>query len=135
MAAVVVDSSVAASWLLPDEAREPSQELAALIASSGAIAPSLLIYEVRNLLITAVRRQRLSVQLAHSLIDDFRNLPIELVELSSDSEIIELGIKHSLSGYDATFLALAMQTKLPLATYDRKLKAAAVSEGIELIAD
>jgi predicted nucleic acid-binding protein len=133
MAAFVVDSSVAASWILPDEHSVQTEALSELVISFGALAPALLIYEVRNLLVSAIRTQRIDRDAAIKGIAEIRMLPISYVEPALDQAVIELAATHRLSGYDATFLVLARDQKLPLATFDRKLRSAAGLEAIEVL--
>ena len=47
-----------------------------------------------------------------------------------DSLVLTLAARRSLSGYDASYLALAIELALPLATNDRRLAAAARLEGV-----
>ena len=47
--AFVLDASVAATWLLPDEQFSEADQILAMLAVDGALAPSLLWYELRNI--------------------------------------------------------------------------------------
>ena len=44
---------------------------------------------------------------------------------------LTLAERHDLSVYDATYLELALRMKLPLATLDRALAAAAKTAGVD----
>ena len=46
----------------------------------------------------------------------------------------QLARRHGLTCYDAAYLELAQRRRLPLATLDRELRAAAAAEGISLLA-
>jgi predicted nucleic acid-binding protein len=48
-------------------------------------------------------------------------------------ELFSLGWKHGFSGYDASYLSLAMTMGLPLATLDEKMKIAAGNAGVSLL--
>jgi predicted nucleic acid-binding protein len=133
MPAFVVDSSVAASWVLPDERNDQTEILSEIVIDSGAVAPALLIYEIRNLLVIAVRSLRIEKEVAGKGIAEIRMLPISYLEPATDQPVFDLAARHRLSGYDATFLALAKEQNLPLATFDRKLRNAAALEGIEVL--
>ena len=54
----VLDASVAACWLLPDERHRVAEAAYELIAEDRAIAPSLWWFELRNMLIMSERRGR-----------------------------------------------------------------------------
>ncbi|MCF6370567.1 PIN domain-containing protein [Rhizobium halophilum] len=55
---------------------------------------------------------------------------LSTIALSDDQVILTLAERHSLTAYDAAYLALALERQLPLATLDRKLTKAAQSEGL-----
>ena len=131
----VVDASVAAAWLLPDEPSSDADRVLDLIAVDGALVPSLIWYELRNILVMATRRRRLPSGEAAPALLRLRRLPIETVDmtLSDDAGIVGLAESHGLTAYDATYLALAMRTRVPLATADRALARAAEQEGTALL--
>lgn len=133
----VVDASVAAAWLLPDEVSDQTDAILSRIATDGARAPSLLWYEIRNILVMAARRGRLPAGEAAPALARLRRLPIETVDLtlSDDAGVLRMAEKHGLTAYDATYLALAQATRSPLATTDRALARAAERAGLALVLD
>lgn len=46
---------------------------------------------------------------------------------------VALAERHGLTVYDATYLELAIRTGLPLATRDKRLRAAAGDRGVALL--
>jgi predicted nucleic acid-binding protein len=129
--AFVSDASVAAAWLLPDE---QSAEADALFDQIDAIhVPSLFWFEVRNLLLVAERRGRVEGGEALPYLLRLRKLPFEDAGIGSDIAILSLARRHNLTGYDAAYLALAIEDSLPLATLDRPLAAAARVAGVTVL--
>jgi predicted nucleic acid-binding protein len=55
--------------------------------------------------------------------------------LPDDEFLIALARKHRLTAYDASYLELAMRRRLPLATLDAALIAAAGAEGVPLVGE
>ena len=51
------------------------------------------------------------------------------------TKVFDLAQKHALTFYDASYLQLAIDLKLPLATYDQQLIEAAKAEKVKLVAD
>jgi predicted nucleic acid-binding protein len=49
-------------------------------------------------------------------------------------ELPTIAQKHSLTNYDAAYLALAIQLRLPLATTDVDLRRASQAAGVEIVA-
>ncbi len=48
-------------------------------------------------------------------------------------KVFDLAQKHNLTFYDASYLQLAIDLKIPLATYDQQLIDAAKAEKVKLI--
>ena len=130
--AIVVDASIVAAWFLPDEHNEAADQLMAALPDNPGLAPSLLWFETRNLFLTAERRGRLAAGEAALSMAQLRGLPLLDEGVGDDSLILALAARHALSAYDSSYLALAVQRALPLATTDKRLAAAARSEGIAL---
>ena len=128
--AVVVDASIAATWFLPDERNEAADAVMAGLASAPGRVPSLFWFETRSLFLNAERRGRLAAGEAALSMAQLRGLPLQDEGSGGDSLVLTLAARRSLSAYDASYLALAAQLALPLATSDKRLGAAARAEGI-----
>jgi predicted nucleic acid-binding protein len=65
-------------------------------------------------------------------------LPIT-VDVETDRQAwgptLELSVRHRLTLYDAAYLELALRRKLPIATLDAELRAAAEAEGIVVLGE
>jgi predicted nucleic acid-binding protein len=129
---VVVDVSIAAAWLLPEEDSEAAE--AVIMALSGRPpVPSLFWHEARNILVTAQRRGRIVAGEPAAAMGRLRRLPLEDAGGGSDGAVLALAISHGLAAYDAAYLALAQERGLPLATLDQQLAQAARREGVRLL--
>lgn len=60
-------------------------------------------------------------------------LSIITATTSDNAHILTLAERHGLTAYDSTYLALALETKLPLATLDKRLIDAATLENVPLL--
>lgn len=123
MASVVVDASVALSWVLPGE---DTPDLIALrdraVDQPGMVllVPSTFWYEVANALWVAVRRQRLSQEVAEQALGVLRDFFFE--EVGPDpGACLNTALQHEISAYDAAYLQVAVDTGSPLWTVDRAL--------------
>ena len=131
----VVDASVAASWLLPDERHVVAEAAYKRIAHEQAVAPALWWFELRNMLIVNERRGRLdSVKTARAL-RLLRALPVAIDTGVEEDTLMQLARRHRLTVYDAAYLELALRERLALATLDAALAAAARAEAVSLIGD
>jgi predicted nucleic acid-binding protein len=108
------------------------------VRAFGAQVPALWYAEVANTLLVFERAKRLSVQDSVSYLSDIALLAIEQDDLPpavGQARVLDLGRIHNLSAYDATYLELAMRRAGVLATFDRKLAAAARSAGVGVFGD
>ena len=128
---VVVDASIAAAWLLPEEDSDAAEALIAALSGRPPI-PSLFWHEARNILIVAEQRGRIVAGEAAAAMRRLRRLPLEDAGAGSDGAVLALAMAHGLSAYDAAYLALAQERGLPLATLDQKLAQAARQEGVDV---
>ncbi len=133
MAELVTDASVVMAWLLDDEQGATFEEAAASLPPEGALVPRHWHYEVRNALMMAVRRDRLSRAGAIARIELLARLNVS-TDLSADLDATTiLGFEHNLTFYDALYLELALRRQLPLSTLDNDLQRAATARGIEVV--
>jgi predicted nucleic acid-binding protein len=129
---VVVDASIAAAWLLPEEDSDAAEAVIAALKARSPV-PSLFRHETRNILIMAERRGRIVGGEPAAAMGRLRRLPLEDAGPGSDGVVLALALAHGLTAYDAAYLALAQERGLPLATLDQKLGAAAHREGVALL--
>jgi predicted nucleic acid-binding protein len=129
----VLDASVAAGWILPDEQNESSNALMRGLNAEPAIVPSLFWFEVRNLFLIAERRGRLNPGGALGAMIQLRNLGIQEAASDDDEFVLKLARRHALSAYDASYLALSLAHQIPIATRDKKMTAAARFEDVAVL--
>jgi predicted nucleic acid-binding protein len=134
---LVLDASLTLQWFLEDEGgREYSLSVLASLSTKRAAVPVLWFYEVGNGLLMAHRRKRITLDMINGFLTRLKALPID-AEGQVPSEILDLPAlaqKHSLTNYDAAYLALAMRLNLPLATNDADLRRAAAAASIAMVA-
>jgi predicted nucleic acid-binding protein len=122
MAALVIDSSVAAAWCFPDERTEYANAvLRAVSAPVEVAAPRLWAYEVRNSVLMGLRRKRITSADAQEFFESINVLPIRLADPVSYDGVFSLADRQGLTVYDAAYLDLALREGLPLASLDRAL--------------
>jgi len=139
MTAFVLDASVTAAWLLPDEASEHTRRLYARIRRDEVEpqAPDLWQWECVNILANGVRRGRIppsAVEGLWSVLEAVRHR-VDLHALAPAQHKASMGVAMDagLSAYDAGYVWLARSLNLPLLTFDRKLMEAAPACGVKLV--
>jgi predicted nucleic acid-binding protein len=133
---LVLDASITLAWIYADETTDAVLRVFDLLKSEGAWIPALWRWEIANVLETNARRGRHERDFCYEALAALSVFEIQ-VDAESEREAwfgaIELAERHSLTVYDAAYLELAIRRKIPLATLDRELRAAAEAEGVKVI--
>ncbi len=131
--ALVLDASICAAWALAEKLDPRAEKAEDQLKHDVGLAPRILWYEIRNVLVTNERRGRLSAEESTAFLRVLSAYPIRIDPFDDESSIFALARKHRLSFYDAAYLETARRNRAPLATLDTALESAAFSEGIELL--
>lgn len=115
---VVIDSSVLIAALVDSGSHGAWAE--DVLASGSLHAPELVRVETTNVLRRLERAKRISTAEANAAHDDLMQLNLELFSFDPFAERI-WELRHTVSSYDAWYVAVAEALKLPLATLDMKL--------------
>jgi predicted nucleic acid-binding protein len=128
---VVVDASFLLACLLEEPHTVFSRRVLGLVEADRLIAPTLLHWEMANVLSRKVKRSEADDAQAIRATALLDGLAVELVPPSEEvDELIALAIDEDLSGYDAAYLRLALAQEAALATNDQDLTRAAVRAGL-----
>lgn len=125
---MVLDASAALSWFFKDERDEIAVGMARAVTERGAIVPPLFRWEMQNAFISAVRRKRITTELAVANLEALDELGLVVDEPILRSPFgagIALAHRFRISAYDAAYLELAMRRSLPLMSRDERLMGAA----------
>lgn len=129
--AFVLDASVAVAWVVPSQATAYTRGIRLRAKREPYHVPTLFAAEVTNVLVSLQRRSILSDAAAAAAADVLGRLapivhPLEM----SVAALRDLANRHKLTAYDAVYLALAMQLRLPIACGDRPLRAVLKAAGV-----
>ncbi len=120
MSVLVIDASVAAKWTLP----EPDAAAAEALLRMGHdfIAPALVAAELSHVFAKKVRSREITADAARAGL----RVALELIQLKTGGTAalegaLDIALKHQCSGYDATYVALALEEDCPFVTADRRL--------------
>lgn len=133
MVFAVLDSSFVLSWGFEETGFEEGLDIMTKVARLGGIAPALWATEVTEGLLKGVRRSRITFDEAKTLAQTVSRLRVEQDSATWDqawARSLWLAHEHKLSVYDASYLELASRKGVALATYDGKLRKAAIAEHV-----
>jgi len=131
----VLDTSVTMAWCFEDETNPYADAVLDSLIDNAALAPSIWPLEVGNVLLVAERRKRISQSDCIRFLELLSSLPIRTESFSEQrmfEAVFNLARKAELSSYDASYLDLALQTGLKLATLDQSLRKAADRCGVAI---
>ncbi|GHU10895.1 hypothetical protein FACS189449_01240 [Alphaproteobacteria bacterium] len=110
---IVVDASYLIEFL-----DNPLEKKFQWILDNNLIAPDLLKYEYNNVLLNKCKNTALAGQFR----DVIYSLPIEYVDITGyEEKIYSLATEQKLSFYDASYLFVAIDRGLPIATCDSQI--------------
>lgn len=138
MSRFVLDASVALSWFVdhpvdPYAVRVRDQ----IRGGSRGIVPQLWLLEFANGVLVAERRKIVDTIVADENIAEMERLRFAGIEVEPGpppvSDVLSLARTFKLTANDAAYLELAQREKVPLATLDIPLRAAAGKAGVVLL--
>jgi predicted nucleic acid-binding protein len=134
----VLDASVSLRWFLDDSVSPYADRVKhSLIKGGRAVVPALWHLEMSNGLSVAERRSILSTADIDQALLDMEQIVAQGVDTSSifvsSRRALVTARAFKLSAYDAVYLDLARHERLPLASLDQRLRAAAGQAGLELL--
>ena len=134
MSRFVLDASVVLAWCFPDENTDLAQHVADRFKQGHtALVPSFWPHEVLNALLAGEKRERISLEMIRSFLDDLALLPVTLEPCPAGvvfDRIQSVSRKHGLTAYHAAYLDLALENELVLATLDDALVRACKNAGV-----
>jgi predicted nucleic acid-binding protein len=125
----VMDASVILAWILPDEINERADAIVLSLTTTSAVAPVIWPMEIRNALLVAERRKRIEPATTEELLAILGTRRVTIDSGIDFDKAMAFSRTHRLTIYDAAYLELATRRRLPLATLDTRLAAAAAAEG------
>jgi predicted nucleic acid-binding protein len=123
----VLDASYSLAWCFADRATPNTDATLKRLEArhDRAIVPWVWQLEVGNALGKAVTRTKVPLFRALDIWRELLLLPIRHAPPGDVAERLGLAVHHNLSIYDVCYLKAALDARLPLATNDGRLKAAA----------
>jgi len=133
----VLDCSVTMSWFFKDEVSNYADQVhEKLTAGSIAYVPSIWPLEVTNVFLIVERQKRIHQWETTKYQNLLRKFPIRVQPVPTNDQldfIFQIAREYKMTAYDASYLELAIRKQLPIATLDKKIKAAAEHEAVTVL--
>ncbi len=133
----VLDCSVAMDWLFADTPSSYSDRVRQLAEAEVIYVPAIWPLEVASVLCKLRRRGIVtadSVDRFLLLINSLRIKQESVTGPDGIGEVYMLAIQYALSAYDTTYIELARQKNIKLATRDAAMMRVATVAGVALVA-
>jgi predicted nucleic acid-binding protein len=131
--AFVLDASIAVGWVAAPQASAYSRRMRLRARREPYHAPSLWRLETANALRSLERRRAISAEAADVAIGILERMQPVIHETALPlAKLLGLARKYDLSVYDSTYLALALELRMPLACGDGPLRTALGRAGVRL---
>ena len=120
MRSLVLDTSVAIAWYLPETFRAAARVWQSRLLDGRVrlVVPGLHYWEFGNVLRTYVMRSELEVDLAEQIWALHLEAPLEIAE-PERAEVLATALEYGATVYDAVYIALGRSLDLPLLTAER----------------
>ena len=119
---VVIDASVAAKWYLEEEHSDHARRLrdSFVLGTVTISVPALLLYETLNALKYSGVYDEKELEAAASSLSKYG---FEVFQPTGElyRETAHDSVRHDISVYDASYIALSTHLKVPLFTVDREI--------------
>lgn len=130
---MVLDASAAVTWVLRDGKPEDEERIDELVSTGFVLVPELWHAEMANAFRSAIRAGRIDEEFVVGVCEQLDQLDIRTDVVGTQVQRLALEAHaRDLTAYDTTYLLLAKDRGLPLATLDRQLARAAHSAGVVL---
>ncbi len=135
----VLDNSFLVSGLVPDEAHADTESLFEMFEKEKhkIYVPAVFWPEYLNVMLNALKKNRITINHLENFSAIINGFNITVYIPSNDlnwhiQKVLPLAQKYKLTAYDASYLAVALETKATLATFDKALMTAAKAAKIPL---
>jgi len=117
---LVLDTSVAIAWYLPETFRAAARVWQSRLLDGRVrlVVPGLHYWEFGNVLRTYVMRSELEPDLAEQIWSLHLEAPLEVAE-PERAEVLAAALEYGATVYDAVYIALGRSLDLPLLTAER----------------
>lgn len=135
---IIIDSSVAIKWYLPDELDDKALKIKSAFAQRTILiaVPLLFFYEINNILRTTIKSLRITRGASIRAYQDL--LELNFTSYSS-KELFKIALEKALvldiTSYDASYVVLAEHLQIPFFTADEKLVKKASSSLVKILND
>jgi predicted nucleic acid-binding protein len=131
----VLDASVTLRWCLKDQQSVASDAVLDQMPTAEIYVPAIWPVEVASVLSRELNKKTIPLDDILRFLQRLSTFDITVAESTSDvTSIFKASREHKLTGYDASYLELAIAHGLPLASEDRDMRDAAQRAGVPLVA-
>lgn len=124
---LILDTSYAIEAVLQDDLAKHDP-----LRSWKIIAPSVYVDECRNVVLRAIRHRSVSREFGMAALNSMLYIP-GAIHSTSTELVADVALEYGLNGFDASFIALALERGEAVATLNKPMQKAAESIGLVVV--
>ena len=133
---LIADISVVLAWLFEEDQTARALDVLRRIEKDVLLVPPLWWSELENGILMGERRGRKTPAESSAFLKLVRTLSIRTDDTPRhrvSDDILDIGRRHNLTSYDATYVELALREGAPLATFDEAVRKCARGVGVKIL--
>jgi predicted nucleic acid-binding protein len=133
---IIVDASLMIAWLLQEDDVLIVPDVYQSLPERDILVPSHWPVEVANALLSNVRRRRIAIEKVDSILEALGVFRINVdapMAIEQMGDLTHFAASQKLTVYDASYVQLAFEENVPLATLDQDMRMAARHLNIALV--
>jgi len=121
---IVLDASAFLAFLLQEESSiiDLHSIESMLINEGDIIVPPIFCTEVLNALLMAYKRERINRDQLTEYVDIIESIPFHIDNSTAIKDITNVALDYSLTSYDASYVALAIEYQIPVISLDKAIQ-------------
>lgn len=124
---LILDTSYAIEAVLEDDLAKYEP-----LRAWKIIAPSVYVDECRNVVVRAIRHHSVTRDFGMAALNSMLYIP-GAIHSTSTELVTDVALEYGLNGFDASFIALALERGDAVATLDKPMQKAAESIGLVVV--
>lgn len=126
---IIIDASCVLAVLLGEVSAE---EIIKKTEECQLFSARCLPFEIGNALTAAIKRRRISVEDALMVFEEYKKIPVTLIE-PDFSASIKYGGEENQYAYDMYYMSCALSNGFPLLVFDKRFKEIAEKRGVKCL--
>jgi predicted nucleic acid-binding protein len=115
---ILLDASVIMAIILNESTR---RNVIRITENAMLLSPEVISFEIGNALTNLYKKQKITEEELEGAYKNYELIPIRIIRIDI-KKALKIACKYNIFAYDAYYLEAAHRLKLPLCSFDEKMK-------------